>query len=804
MNRIKLEDLGAGDSVLCATANHAVSLKHKLTHGVFNTRALPHIVTFKHWLSQEYTLHSTDEVRFIDSYEQYVIVRQLLRSIDEGLLENTCNHMAKLYVRAFNSQCLVEGSLDCDERYLPELIAGYKSFLARHKLIDISGLIVGLHNWYWPSCSQRVFVHGAGALTSSSTQLNQLIQALQPHHTLHMLAQTTPSAKCVRLRFAHPEWLLDWLSERVVLALKNNADATVGLLLHDVSIKKRLLMRLNAYLRTQTVYAEHSALVKEQRMLACKVYQCLPFFERPMNAALLGFFKALAENKPDAAVAIWPFSPLLKEVGSTIISKAPECSPCGDANLLESLQKWCDDELNHKQCPGNWSLSVERLLVTLCGERVHLTPECELDWEVWQRAFIIANTHLCRDEEVVSFATWWENVLIYLDYESVSHGAGRIYLCSWQEAVDTSFDYLFQVHAHASTWPDPSEEAPIGHWQAIQSRLSAASGHWVLESARDFQDQVQLESALFANIPLECSNSQHSCSEELGQACEWYPEPSCVVAVQDDEYKVSTSALQSMLNCPTQSFIAHRLGCSQDAEELAFGLGAHTLGILLHELLAADKTVVTLHGLSKVLERLGARIPAWSLEPLQSWLERTLCNWRRYEEEVGVQRVGVLSSVCEQKVTLDVDLLTVQMRVDRIDYFADGSCHVIDYKLGAVTKSEWMSAPLASVQMPLYALAVPKCLGLHYACLHPDAYGYSGVSAAERYPKSHFPKLSASQDAAEYSCWDTLQQYWQRSITHIAKQYALGKVENRPIKQETTCERCAFTMVCRRFERKSC
>jgi hypothetical protein len=140
--------------------------------------------------------------------------------------------------------------------------------------------------------------------------------------------------------------------------------------------------------------------------------------------------------------------------------------------------------------------------------------------------------------------------------------------------------------------------------------------------------------------------------------------------------------------------------------------------------------------------------------------------------------------------------MVFRCRADRIDYHADGRCYIIDYKLGQVSHHDWLKQPISSVQMPLYALALPESSGLLYAHCHLDTLGFKGISSGlSPYPATQVNTLK--DDNGNSLDWPSIKHQWLSSIQALIGKFNRGYFRPVPRQSETTCQTCDIKSLCR-------
>jgi RecB family exonuclease len=78
--------------------------------------------------------------------------------------------------------------------------------------------------------------------------------------------------------------------------------------------------------------------------------------------------------------------------------------------------------------------------------------------------------------------------------------------------------------------------------------------------------------------------------------------------------------------------------------------------------------------------------------------------------------------------TMSIGSLKLDLRLDRIDTFADGAQLVIDYKTGSFKPKSWRGARPADCQLPLYAVST-GCQGVAVLQFTPSTVLVHGVGS---------------------------------------------------------------------------
>ena len=270
--------------------------------------------------------------------------------------------------------------------------------------------------------------------------------------------------------------------------------------------------------------------------------------------------------------------------------------------------------------------------------------------------------------------------------------------------------------------------------------------------------------------------------------------------------------LKKQSACPFQAFAAKRLG-AEDLPGVESGLAPRERGSLLHDVLesiwAELKTSVALN--DRIMEgSLGEFIKLqveagfakrtqgfstpWEDTYLTLEKERTSVlveSWLRVES--ARRPFAVLER--EQKKSVDVDGLALEVRIDRIDAFEKGRV-LIDYKTGLVNASSWEGERMEEPQLPIYALGA-EVEDLHDVLFAQiNGQGCKFVSAACGKAPDIFPgEAACSENFAEVLVG------WRDSIRSLSKEFQDGLASVTPSSYPKTCEYCAFKSLCRVAER---
>lgn len=162
--------------------------------------------------------------------------------------------------------------------------------------------------------------------------------------------------------------------------------------------------------------------------------------------------------------------------------------------------------------------------------------------------------------------------------------------------------------------------------------------------------------------------------------------------------------------------------------------------------------------------------------------------------ELEIQRAPFTVKQIEEKITLNIGPLQLNVKADRIDQLANGELVIIDYKTGATRVSAWFDDLISEPQMPLYAVSVNENVAaVVYANVvaQHEKLRFSGIGAADV-----LPGANAHDD------WELLLTTWRQKLAQTAHDYANGVAKAEPYSAQV-CTKCKLQSLCRNYEHDS-
>ena len=280
--------------------------------------------------------------------------------------------------------------------------------------------------------------------------------------------------------------------------------------------------------------------------------------------------------------------------------------------------------------------------------------------------------------------------------------------------------------------------------------------------------------------------------------------------------------LKAQAICPAWAFYQYRLG-ARALQEPVEGLDSMARGSLLHAalqcfwqghdldyLLALDAAALestiaraVIEGVRLYSQKEEQVLPANFVALEKNRLQRLLTTWLQMES----RRSPFAVQACEQRESLEIAGMQINLTLDRVDVLPDGKLVVIDYKTGSkVEHKSWADPRISEPQLPVYAalvLAGAQVAAVCFAKVRMDEQAFSGLAVSDDimpevksldgtrkfFPESRFPD------------WAALINHWQTSIQAIAEEIGTGEAAVS-FEKEKDLEYCEIKPLLRLPERK--
>jgi len=407
------------------------------------------------------------------------------------------------------------------------------------------------------------------------------------------------------------------------------------------------------------------------------------------------------------------------------------------------------------------------------------------------------------------------------------------------EASSLEFDYLWVMGMHDGVWP-PTPQAnqfiPVSlqrdkmmpHSSAkrelfvasqVTRRLVGNAAEVIFSYPSSAGDEVLRPSPLITEFrsiaPTQISYWQDALWDKLvfaaSQTEKWKDSKVPLTEVETVTGGSQIFKLQSA--CPFRAFAESRLD-ARPMTEASLGLDPAERGSLIHQVLenfwSKLKDQQTLLELSEdELKRFISECVGKAITHYEKRLHINVSNRFRMLEQnrlqafvydwmlIEKQRPYFSVINTEQKVSLLIRNLPINLKIDRVDELANGERIVIDYKTGNVTPSQWFGERPEEPQLPLYSVALPEHLaGLVFAQLKPGECSFKGITQEE----GLMPEVKSFQSLSQtkvFADWNELMTEWHQVINHLAEDFKQGNAAVDPLNYPHTCKYCNLTQFCR-------
>lgn len=183
----------------------------------------------------------------------------------------------------------------------------------------------------------------------------------------------------------------------------------------------------------------------------------------------------------------------------------------------------------------------------------------------------------------------------------------------------------------------------------------------------------------------------------------------------------SASKLESYGTCPFEFFVAYGLEL-EPRDEPEEGYDVRMLGSMLHKILEDYYSGADLHAVAEAVfttapQDYGFRpTPLWELQKaeLLRRLDETVAALAEASQGWQPLKLEAKFGMGEPSLVLETEAGPVRLHgyIDRVDVAEDGSLRVLDYKSGGAAISAAHLREGRRLQLPIYALAAQKALGL--------------------------------------------------------------------------------------------
>lgn len=277
------------------------------------------------------------------------------------------------------------------------------------------------------------------------------------------------------------------------------------------------------------------------------------------------------------------------------------------------------------------------------------------------------------------------------------------------------------------------------------------------------------------------------------------------------------SIVRDQSACPFRALAIHRLG-AEGLEPPHAGLDAMERGTLVHRVLAYTwrelKTKAALLAmpepeLDALLARAADEAIAWQRRDRPS----TLAGRFAAVERARLARLGRAWLDCERergdftvlavedKRSLALGPLALNVRLDRVDETAAGARIVIDYKTARPSLASMLGERPDEPQLPLYVtIAEPAAAAAAFAQVRAGDMKFVALARDESVLEGARTPIQAARSGAAPT-WDEQVTLWHAELERLARAFAGGAAAVDPKRPLQTCRHCGVQSLCRIYAR---
>lgn len=358
--------------------------------------------------------------------------------------------------------------------------------------------------------------------------------------------------------------------------------------------------------------------------------------------------------------------------------------------------------------------------------------------------------------------------------------------------------------------PNASHERELKYARSLLNQLRGHAKH-VIASYTEFRDDAeQRPSPLITDWP----EWQHQISdtdpiEDAAITETTQPLAALEAVLPVNEFRGGSGLVSAQAQCPFKAFARYRLN-AESLDDLAPYPDAMLTGNIMHSALeqlfkqidsSQKLKSLTPDELSRIIDgavetalqqhakkRLDIFTPSFqSLESQR--LKRILHEWLSLEAS-RPSEWEIASLEHPSQVTLGE--LTLKIKLDRVDKFADGTHAVIDYKTGRTHHiNEWTEDRPSECQIPLYAMATQNPSAGAIAQVHAKESQFIGLADNGQ----RLTGAKAIADNKHFDTWNELLAHWQTTLNDLATELTSGRIDVEPKKY--ACDYCELDSLCR-------
>lgn len=368
--------------------------------------------------------------------------------------------------------------------------------------------------------------------------------------------------------------------------------------------------------------------------------------------------------------------------------------------------------------------------------------------------------------------------------------------------------------------PHATAERELQYCKQMMDEFKKSTSTLILSYAAMKEKTTREASSLIKSYP---AWESEPLALPLGTTLSVAPQPLEIVTdtlappIESFKLQGGISVIKKQAECPFRAFAETRLE-AEALNEPQVGLQATDRGSLLHSALEStwqrlqthealiqctnnDLDVLIQASIELAFNSITLPYPKESryITLEKKRLTTLLTQWLNIEK----QRPAFKVLTHEKSVSVQLDNLSLDARIDRIDELTEGAQFIIDYKTSSQNNiKHWFDARPEQPQLPLYSLTNPEAIaGIAYAEINAKNLLFKGVSNAELDIPGVKP-LESIKNEARSNTWPEQLNAWRDTLTALAKDYARGNAAVNP-KHGQICNHCDLAGFCRIKEKEA-
>jgi ATP-dependent helicase/nuclease subunit B len=510
--------------------------------------------------------------------------------------------------------------------------------------------------------------------------------------------------------------------------------------------------------------------------------------------------------------------------------------------LLELSQQ---RELRERHLPSQWGA-----MFSACLERLGWPGNAALDSEEYQQiehwhgalAQLAELDRVCKPLTFSAALGQLQQICREAVFQSQTEDA-QIQVLGLLEAAGLQFDYLWLCGMGSNEWPPAATPTPFipGQLQRqlnlphanAERELQYAQGlmHQFIACGADIVASYSRFDADVAQPPSPLLNELAATEEIIesgGYAPAWleiqaqnqgrfYSDETApgVSDIEATDLRGGSGLIADQSQCPFRAFAYHRLG-ARPLPDLAVALTAAERGSILHDALYTlwgelanssalkasseeEREQLIVRACTAAVGEFRRHHPQPEIQALLDIEQRRLQTLLKAWLQLEAEREDFEVLAREEGSTIELGKLRLQLRIDRIDQLASGGKMIIDYKSGSGEIRYWGGERPQQPQLPLYAQALgDEVEAVSFAIVSSRECAFRGLGRHTDTPgiKNDIASAARTWEQAPQD-WDTLQEYWQRSLARLAQDFLDGKALVDPVDKRNTCTWCGLESLCR-------